>query len=237
MSRAEDPRCPECGEPIGQTATYCMHCSADLSDHQEAADTDADEAREASGFPRGSVAARRVVSLLSRTYGGNAGAGRSAGGIEDRPTPDSAGETARAEERAGGGLLDPHGLVDNTLTVVVGIVGGLVVGLISILVLGGMTGTGWSMPLAFVAWLGATAYLVRRRTVQGAVEKTGYAVAVVLLLIPVTAFSPLLSVDGGLRERAGLFAVLFLTLVVPASIAAILGWVAGRFVPQDIGRR
>lgn len=26
-----DPRCPECGEPIGATATYCMHCSADLS--------------------------------------------------------------------------------------------------------------------------------------------------------------------------------------------------------------
>ena len=26
-----DPHCPECGEPIGQTATYCMHCSADLT--------------------------------------------------------------------------------------------------------------------------------------------------------------------------------------------------------------
>ena len=31
MTTNDDPRCPECGEPIGQTATYCMHCSADLT--------------------------------------------------------------------------------------------------------------------------------------------------------------------------------------------------------------
>ena len=34
----DDPRCPECGGPIGQTATYCMHCSADLTTELEAAD-------------------------------------------------------------------------------------------------------------------------------------------------------------------------------------------------------
>lgn len=27
---AEDPRCPECGEKISATASYCMHCHADL---------------------------------------------------------------------------------------------------------------------------------------------------------------------------------------------------------------
>lgn len=37
-----DPRCPACGEPIGQTATYCMHCSADLPQQLEAADDDGD---------------------------------------------------------------------------------------------------------------------------------------------------------------------------------------------------
>lgn len=26
-----DPACPACGEPIGQSATYCMHCSTDLT--------------------------------------------------------------------------------------------------------------------------------------------------------------------------------------------------------------
>lgn len=25
-----DPRCPECGEPVSATASYCMHCEADL---------------------------------------------------------------------------------------------------------------------------------------------------------------------------------------------------------------
>ena len=36
----DDPRCPECGEPIGQTTTYCMHCSADLTERGETADSD-----------------------------------------------------------------------------------------------------------------------------------------------------------------------------------------------------
>lgn len=26
-----DPRCPECGEPVGKSASYCIHCSADLT--------------------------------------------------------------------------------------------------------------------------------------------------------------------------------------------------------------
>ena len=38
-----DPRCPECGEPIGQTASYCMHCSTDLSDRQPVSAEGADE--------------------------------------------------------------------------------------------------------------------------------------------------------------------------------------------------
>ena len=37
-----DPRCPNCGEPIGRTATYCMHCSADLTEERAAADADDD---------------------------------------------------------------------------------------------------------------------------------------------------------------------------------------------------
>ncbi|QGX93981.1 hypothetical protein EI982_03895 [Haloplanus rallus] len=37
-----DPRCPNCGGPIGRTATYCMHCSADLTEERAAADADDD---------------------------------------------------------------------------------------------------------------------------------------------------------------------------------------------------
>lgn len=193
---ADDPRCPECGEPIGQTATYCMHCSTDLTDELEAADADEDGTWDAA----------------------SAAPGESQG----PPVTEESGQ-----------LLDPDGLVDNTLTVLVGIGGGVVVGVVGTVVSLLATGSGWALPFGLVAWLGATAYLVRRRTVQGAVSRTGYAVAVVLLLVPLVALSPVVSVDGGLWERGGLFFVLFVFVLIPAAIAAALGWVAARFVPGD----
>lgn len=193
---ADDPRCPECGQPIGQTATYCMHCSADLTDEREAADADGDEAWDAAG-------------------------GVSEGSQEPSATDES------------GQLLDPDGLVDNTLTVLVGIGGGVVVGVVGTVVLLLATGSGWALLFGLAAWLGSTAYLVRRRTVQAAASRTGYAVAVVLLLVPVVALSPAASIDGGLEERGGLFFLLFVFVLVPAGIAAALGWAASWFIPDD----
>lgn len=197
----EDPRCPECGEPIGLTATYCMHCSADLSDELEAADENDD-------------------GVWDQVQAGSAD-------DAERRTASSAGAEAADDQ-----ILDPDGLVDNTLTVVVGIVGGIVVGLVGTIVLGIATQSGWAIAFGVLAWLGSTAYLVRRRTVQGAVENSGYAVAVVLLLVPVVALSPLVSIDGGLAERGSLFVVLLLLVGIPAVIAAVVGWIAGRFVPE-----
>jgi hypothetical protein len=196
VSDAKDPHCPECGEPIGQTATYCMHCSADLTDEQEAADTDQDEAWE---------------------QGGTA------------PTVQQ-GDTAVEES---GQILDPDGFVDNTLTVLVGIAGGIVVGLVGTVVLVALTASPWALLFGLVAWLGATAHLVRRRTVQGAVARTGYTVAVVLLVVPVVAFSPALSVEGGIAGRGESLLALSLVVAVPAGVAAAIGWIASRFVPDQ----
>ena len=122
--------------------------------------------------------------------------------------------------------------MDNTLTVVVGIVGGVVVGIVATITLAVMTESVWGFLLGIVTWLGSTGYLVRRRTVQGAVEKSGYAAAVVLLLIPLVAFSPLAGVDGGLTGRGTFFLGALLAVSVPAGIAAVVGWVAGRFAPD-----
>lgn len=200
-SAPEDPRCPECGEPIGQTATYCMHCSADLTDERAAADTDDDGAWDQS---------------------------------ESTSSVDQL-QSAVSEREGGDQLLAPDGTVDNTLTVVVGIVGGIIVGVVGTIVLGAVSGSGWAVPFGFLAWLGSTAYLVRRRTVQGAVAKSGYAVAVVLLATPLVALSPFVSVDGGMSERGGLFFVLLIFVAVPAVFAAVIGWIAGRFVPENAG--
>ncbi|MFB6221562.1 MAG: zinc ribbon domain-containing protein [Halolamina sp.] len=193
-----DPRCPECSEPIGQTATYCMHCSADLTAEREAADADEDGAWDQT--ESGSTATRTASSTDA--------------------------------ERAGQ-LLAPDGFVDDTLTVLVGIVGGIIVGVVGTSVLGLVTGSGWAVLFGVLAWLGATAYLVRCRTVQAAVAKSSYAVAIVLFGVPLIALSPFVSIDGGVGERGGLFFVLLVFVAMPAGVAAAIGWVASRFVPEN----
>ncbi|PSQ02916.1 hypothetical protein BRC94_00390 [Halobacteriales archaeon QS_5_70_17] len=214
MSETSDPRCPECGGPIGRTATYCMHCSADLTEERSAADADGDGAWDRTG-PSVSGPADAAVD-----------ASTDASGVDRAP---GAGDTGGRTDR----LLAPDGLVDDTLTVLVGIAGGIAVGLVGTVVLLVATGSGWAVAFGVTAWLVATAYLVRRRTVQAAVAKSGYAVAAVLLSVPVIALSPVVEVDGGLEERGGLFLVLLVGVAVPAAVAAAVGWIAGRFVAVD----
>lgn len=222
----EDPRCPECGGPIGQRATYCMHCSADLSDEQNAADVDDDGTwdQAPAGFSDLNVD-RTPRSLLSHIGNSIAATVQS---VATRSTSDAGGNGEPSEQ-----LVHPEGLVDDTLTVVIGILGGIVVGLVGTVVFGVVTGSAWALLFGFVAWLGATAYLVRRRTFQGAIAMSGYAIAVVLLSVPVIAFSPVISVDGGVPERGGLFLVFLVFVAVPAGVAGSIGWIASRFIPEE----
>jgi len=232
-----DPRCPECGGAIGRTATYCMHCSADLTDERAAADADNDgvwDGAEAapSDARRSTVGSERASTEPGRTAIATATATvteygrRVADAVTGRSSPETAG---------GGQLLAPDSIVDDTLTVLVGIVGGIVIGLVGTTVLGIVTGSGWAVLFGLAVWLGATAYLVRCRTVQAAVAKSGYGVAIVLLLVPVIALSPLTPVSGGIGERGGLFVVLLVFVAVPAGVAAAIGWIASRFVPAGAG--
>jgi hypothetical protein len=204
-----DPRCPECGEPIGQRATYCMHCSADLTNYREAMATDL--ATDPDG--PGGIESRWFDNLAQRiktTVGHRR---------ESPPTEDEQ-------------LLDPDGLVDDTLTVVVGIAGGGLIAIFATTVLIAMTGSGWALLVGVIAWLGSTAYLVRRRTVQGAIAVGGYGVALVLLLVPLLAFSPVTDVEGGLAERGSIFLVLGVFVVVPVIIATAVGWTASQYAPR-----
>jgi hypothetical protein len=211
MSNAnpEDPRCPECGEPIGARAVYCMHCSADLTEERERADTDDDGAWDVNA---------------------DAADGSAAGGSSpSTATPGTTDATATGERT----LLDPEGLIDDTLTVMVGFGGGLVVGFVGTLVLVAVTESVWAFPVGIIAWLLATAYLVRRRTVQEAVAKAAYGVALVLVLVPLVAFSP--GSGGGLVERVTEFGGLLLVAAVPAALAAGVGFLVSRFVPDSSG--
>jgi len=209
-----DPRCPECDEPIGQRATYCMHCSADLSDYRERAESDRTTGQYAPGNSRSSGTAGRLLGSETRTL---------------REMIGNRGDSADPDRED---LLAPDGLVDDTLTVVVGIAAGALIGLIGATVLAVMTGSPWALVGGLLIWLGSTAYLARRRTVQGAIAAGGYGVAIVLLVVPFLAFSPMTDVEGGLSERGSIFLVLGVFVVIPVLIAAAVGWTAARFAPN-----
>lgn len=214
----DDPRCPECGEKIGQTATYCMHCQADLSDGDDRGWADDLDGGWEDDDPPAHDAHRDLSA--GETADRFDGTGR------DREPGAGTGESE------GDHLLDPDGVVDDTLTAIVGVVGGIVVGIVGTIALAFLTGSGIALPLGFVAWIGSTVYLVRQRTVQGAISRSAYAVAVVLLLVPFVTLSPAVSVDGGLNERVAGFVVLLLLVAIPALFAAGVGYVAGRFTPE-----
>jgi hypothetical protein len=200
---ADDPRCPECGEPIGATATYCMHCSADLTAERARADATGDGFWDESADPAGAAAGDATVADDEYLLDPSAGDGQ---------------------------LLDPDGFADNALTAAVGLGGGLVVGVVGTLVLLLLTGSGWAAAFGVVAWLAATAHLVTRRTVQEAFARTAYGVAVVLLLVPLVAFGP---TDGGtdLGTRVALFVTMLGAVAIPAAVAASVGFAVSRYLP------
>ncbi|PSP93675.1 hypothetical protein BRC91_08765 [Halobacteriales archaeon QS_4_62_28] len=222
-----DPHCPECGEPIGQTATYCMHCSADLADRQGDAGSDrgwgATEAKP--GLQD------RIADRLDGLFDGKVA---ETGGFvaADRDAADDTSTTVADQSTADDQILDPDGLVDNTLTMLVGIGGGIVVGLVGTFVLLLGTQSLWSLLFGLAGWLVSTVYIARQRTLQGAIAKTGYAIAVVLLVSPLAVLSPLVSVEGGLSGRLVTLGIWLFMAAIPAGIAAVVGVIAARFVPD-----
>lgn len=148
-----------------------------------------------------------------------------------RHNPVSNVQTASGSSGTAEHPLDPEGAVDNTLTVIVGIVGGIVIGLLGLLVLLGTTGSGWSIPIGFIGWLLVTAYLVRRRYVMDAVAKSGYGIALTLLLLPLIMVSPATSAGLGLTDRAVSFVAVLLIVAIPAGVLAAISWFASRYVP------
>lgn len=190
---ASDPRCPVCGEPIGATATYCMHCSADLTEQRAQADTDQD-------------------------------------GYWDEPTPPDtpSGGTIRSQVD---GIWHPDGVVDNTLSTIVGIVGGLVIGGVSTVVLILLTSSEWALVFGGVGWLAATVYLVTRKTVLDTLARTAYGIAIAVLLVPLIAFGHS-SGETDLATRVVIFLLMLGGMVIPAAIAAAIGVGISRYA-QD----
>jgi len=232
-----DPSCPECGEPVGVNASYCMHCGAEfdfadgvedegggfLDSITDAIDGTSDESPEVES----------TAATVENERGGTVDADASADAADGATAAGGASGGAATAAAAGGGsgadaagesgtVLDPDGLVDNSLTVVVGIGAGIVIGLISLFVFGIAFG-GTGVLLAFVAWLGSTAYLARRRTVFDAVRDGAFGLAAVLVIAGIGA-SVGTAMDGNSVVAA---LVVLVPFVFFAALVAGTGYAVG----------
>jgi len=142
-------------------------------------------------------------------------------------------ETTASRSDTDGPLLDPESAVDDTLTAVTGILAGLVIGLVgTFTLLFASANAAVGLGLGLVAWLGSPAYLVRRRSVVGAISHGAYGVAIVLLLVPLMMLSPAID-STGVGDRVVGFLSLLVGVGIPAGIAAAVGFVVSRFDPAE----
>lgn len=210
---SDNLECHSCGEPVGQGASFCMHCYEDIPPDESEIESTVDGVADSD---TGWEAATDTDSSAETTTETNAS--------EPRSTEQSS--TGQQD----GAILADDGLIDNSLTVIVGITGGIIVGIVGTTILGVATSSAWAIPVGIGGWLVSTAYLVRRPTVQAAIAHSGYGVAITFLTIPLLALSPSVSVNGGFVGRLNTFAGYLVVSVFISVFPAGAGWVASQFV-------
>jgi hypothetical protein len=161
---ATDPRCPECDEPVGTTATYCMHCDAEFDAPVDAGDTDSEIARGDTG-----------TQTSDDTVDG-AGTAESDRSVRT--------DLTTWEQRLSR-WLGPDGWIDDSLTVLLAIGAGLVIGPLTIIVLALLRGSLWSLAVGFVVLNGSIAHLANQRTVYGTVRGGCFGISALLVVLPV----------------------------------------------------
>ncbi len=248
---AANPRCPECGEEISATASYCMHCYADLP----TGDTGADVS------PADDIDTSEPTVDRSDIYGEDSGNGLSTG---DSPTGESGDESGLF-----GAVPNPHsldglaghvasmlwtdvpeseGVSRDSVTaplwmrVPVAIICGLVAFVVFVILFTvllndiSLPGDGW---LLLVGFAGIMVWLVRKPLPSDIVGDTCYGIALMLLTIPVAVLlNRLVRMAAGADlslEMTGVFAVLALFLVmVPAVLFLVLGYVGNRYARSKL---
>jgi hypothetical protein len=203
------PYCPTCGEPVGERAVYCMHCGAEFGEDGIGARTDAG---------------------LADSY--------DAVGSADATTdaqPDGDPAVSSGGEPGSGDLLDrlfhPDGLLDNSLTIVIGGVVGLCCGVVALFVFGAVGSGGVGLLAGLVAFVGVTGWLARQYSLFGAVRGGCYALAVALLALPLVALTDAAK-GGTLGGQVILFLVAELVFGLIAAPVAGIGYVAGKRRPD-----
>jgi hypothetical protein len=176
-------------------------------------------------FPWSDSAGASASAESDPTAGGNATVGSDTTGTTG--TTGATDTTVTTDESKG--LLDPEGLADNALTLVVAIFGGLLIGFVSLFAFMFSPG-GLGLLLAVVAWLGSTVYLASRHTVFGAVRYGAYALAGLLVVMPVGVA---LAAGGSTLERLVLLVMFTVPLGVVAIVVGAVGYLVGLGAPDE----
>lgn len=157
------------------------------------------------------------------TGDGTVGAGGAVAG-----SGDAEAEFTTGEGDGDRGLLHPDGLLDDTLTTVVGVVAGVVAGiLVTTAVVFALPG-GWPFLVGVVAWVGVTVAVVRNRSMAGGASTACYLVALALLALPVVLGGTAPMAESGVENQVG-FAVVLAVFAWPvAGVLAVVGWLVGR---------
>jgi hypothetical protein len=130
--------------------------------------------------------------------------------------------------------LGPDGFIDDSLTILVGLVAGVLIGVGALFVAVLVTESAWGVLVGVVVWLVSTVVVSRQRTVLGAFRLACYALAALLVLGPMSAFSPTVGVDGGIGGRLVAFLVGEVAVAIPAGILVLVGVAAGRARPDSV---
>lgn len=215
----DDPQCPECGAPVGATASFCRRCEADL----DGTGTIETAVVDLGGGPR-----------ADDGPGADAGSGASAGverGKGHASTTTGAGTPERSAD-GDGGWFRPDGLLDDVSTAAVGIVGGLVVGLLAMVLVLFATGSPWGFLVGPVCWVGVGLHVGWTRSVFDAVRKACYLVAPALVALPLLWFGEAPQ-GGSFGGRLVAFAISEAVVVPVALLLVGAGYWVGGKAPDD----
>lgn len=205
---------------MSATASYCMHCDADLDGTDDEAvesaviefDAESVTTEEATGEPPGGTVEER-------------GAERRSGSGETAPDPRTAREDAGADDR---GWLHPDSLLDDVSTGAVGIVAGLIVGFLAMVLALLATGSALAFLVGPVGWVGAGLYVGWTRSVFRAVRKACYLIAPTLAALPLFWFGD--APQGG--DVGGRIVAFVLSEAVVLPVALVLVgvgyWIGGK---------
>jgi len=258
---SSDPRCPECGGKLAATASYCMHCDADLdgdgNTSEDSVLSDEEYGSVDSGEESEMPAKERdkpddATEGEGRTADDNASLSETIDGFIDG----GRGDRHRVEALAHSltsflwtDVPEPEGVPDSDFTaplwmrVPVAVVAGLVVfvGFLfySLLLLDPLPGVDI---LVFLAFFGIMAWLVRKPLPSDILGDAAYALAAMLYSVPIVYI--LINVPRsllGLAERAigeVLVTALFISFGtwIPATILLAVGYAGNRYARSKLDR-